>query len=283
MTALEEKAKKPGMDLFTPEQFVENYAAAGAKKAQMPLLKMLLLSILAGAFIALGALVANTATHTFTNAALAKTLSGLLFPFGLFMVVLTGSELFTGNCLMSISLLSKKAGLGGVLRNLVVVYIGNFIGAILIAALSAYFGQFELSGGQLAVYTIKIAAAKSALLFGNAFVLAIFCNLLVCIGVMCALSAKDVAGRAIGSFMPVCFFVIAGFEHCVANMYYIPAGLFAAGMDKYAALAVDAGLDTSALTWSNFFSANLLPVTLGNIVGGAGFGAIMWYAHAKKK
>jgi formate/nitrite transporter FocA (FNT family) len=135
----------------------------------------------------------------------------------------------------------------------------------------------------LAAYTIKVAAAKCSLGFGDAAALGIFCNLLVCLGVFMALSAKDAAGRAIGAYAPVTFFVICGFEHCVANMYYIPAGLLAAGVPEYLAKATELGVHAESLTWGNFLFSNLLPVTVGNIIGGVTLGALMYICNMRGK
>lgn len=267
------------MNLFTPSEVVINFAAAGKKKAELPVWKMILLGILAGIFIALGCVATNTSAHSLTDVSSIRTISGLLFPGGISMVILMGAELFTGNCLMSISVLDKKITTLQMLKNWVFVYIGNMIGSLIVAFGCANFGQFNYSGGGLAVYTIKLAVTKSTLPFGNALVLAIFCNVLVCFAVLASLAAKDVIGRIMGTFLPIAFFVICGFEHCVANMYYIPAGIFAANVPAYAAKAVEAGVDLSALTWGNFFVHNLLPVTLGNIIGGAAVGIAMWYGH----
>ena len=198
------------------------------------------------------------------------------------VVILTGAELFTGNCLISISVLERKASLGGMLRSWGLVYLGNFGGALALAAACAFCGQLDYSGGALAVYTVKTAAAKCALPCGNAVVLGVLCNILVCAGVMCSLCAKDVSGRAVGAFVPVCVFVLCGFEHCVANMYYVPAGIFAISVPRYARLTLEAGVDVSALTWGSFLLHNLLPVTLGNILGGAGLGALLWACHGKR-
>lgn len=270
------------MNFFSPTEFVENYTEAGAKKAEMTVIKLFLLGILGGLFIGFGGVVTNTATHSLTNVSVIRMICGLLFPFGLVMVLMTGSELFTGNCLIIIPVMSKRTTFFKMLKNLVVVYIGNFIGAIMLAAACAHFGQLNYSSGALAVYTIKTAIAKCSLPFGNALVSGIFCNFLVCVAVMCSLCAKDVTGKILGTFIPICFFVICGFEHCIANMYYIGAGLFAQGIPNYADLAVKAGLDVSKLTWTNFFVANLLPVTLGNLAGGAVFAIIMWACHKKE-
>lgn len=269
--------------MLSPGEFVDSYSAVGAGKAAAPAKKLLLLAILAGFLIGMGGAVTNTASHAIENVSAAKIICGMLFPFGLIMVVLTGAELFTGNCLITIPVLAKRASLRGMARNLAIVYVGNFVGAAALAAACAYSGQMNLSGGGLAVTTIKIAAAKCTLPFGSAVVLGVLCNILVCAGVMCALCAKSVAGRAVGAFVPVSFFVFCGFEHCVANMYYVPAGLFALSVPKYAALAEAAGLDTAALTWGGFLLRNLLPVTLGNVLGGCGFAALIWASHRKSE
>ena len=158
---------------------------------------------------------------------------------------MSGAELFTGNCLIAISLLERQCTPAGMLRNWAIVYLSNFAGALLVAAGCAFFGQLNYSGGLLAVFTMKLAAGKCALPFQNTFVLAILCNLLVCLGVILAMTAKDTAGRFIGAFLPVCYFVICGFEHCVANMYYIPAGLMAKAVPAYAQLAAEMGVGLS--------------------------------------
>ncbi len=270
------------MNMFSPAEVVANYATAGKKKSEMRFFKLLILSILAGLFIALGSAVTNTAAHSIANVSAARIISGLLFPFGLGMVVLTGAELFTGNCLITISVLEKQASVFGMFRNWIIVYIGNFLGGIILAASCAYFGQLEYSAGGLAVFTIKLAAAKCSIPFWNCIVLGIFANLLVCAGVICSMSGKDTFGKIAGAYIPVAFFVICGFEHCIANMYFIPAGLFANSIPKYAELAKAAGIDTSLLTWGNFFLKNLLPVTIGNIIGGAGLGILMQRAYKEK-
>lgn len=267
------------MNFFTPAEIVKNYGAAGRKKAEMPVLEMLILSFLAGMFIALGAAVTNTAGHSIGNVSAIRILSGLLFPGGLTLVVLMGGELFTGNCLMCISVLEKQAKLPGVLKNWAAVYVGNLAGSLFTAFACAKFGQMNYSGGGLAVFTMTLAVSKCSLPFENAFVLGVFCNILVCFAVLAAMSAKDTAGKVIGLFFPICFFAICGFEHSIANMYYIPAGIFASSVPEYAAQALEAGVDLSVLTWGNFFLKNLIPVTFGNIAGGVLTGALMWLGH----
>jgi len=270
------------LNLFLPAEIAENYCQIGKAKSTAPAWKLLILGIMAGLLIAFGSAVTNTATHTISNVSVVRVVSGLLFPFGLGMVILIGAELFTGCCLISISVLDHSASLSGMLRNWAWVYMGNFIGAVLLAAGCAFSGQFDYSNGVLALYTMKIAVGKCAIPFGDALVRGIFCNVLVCLGVLCSLSSKDTIGRIAGAYIPVAFFVICGFEHCVANMYYVPAGLFAKMMPQYAASAAAAGLDITSLTWGNFFAKNLLPVTLGNIIGGVAIGLVMWACYVRK-
>ena len=264
--------------MLSPAEFVNLYAQIGAKKAGNSTRKLYLSAVLAGFLIAAGAVTANTAGHMLTNAGVSRVVCGLLFPFGLIMVIITGAELFTGNCLIAISVLERKTALSGMIRNLAIAYIGNLLGAVVLASAIVYCGQLDLSGGAFAVHTIRTAAAKCAIPFGKAVVLGILCNILVCAGVMCGLCGKSLAGKAVGAFVPVSFFVIGGFEHCVANMYYIPAGLMAAGVPQYAQLAQEAGVNLAGLSLGGF-AANLIPVTIGNILGGCGFGALIWACH----
>lgn len=271
------------MGYLTPKELTLAYAAAGETKTKKSAAELFVLAILAGMFIALGCAATNTAAHGVANVGLMRMIMGLLFPVGLCMVIVTGAELFTGNCLIAISALERRCSVAGMLRNWGIVYAGNLVGSVLVAWLCAQFGQFNYSGGQLAVFTIKLAVGKCGLSFGAGVAMGVLCNVLVCMGVLMAMSAKDSAGRLIGAFLPVVFFVICGFEHCVANMYYIPAGMLAAANPQYAALAAEAGLDLSALTIGNFMLRNLLPVTIGNILGGSGLGAVMWFSTLRKK
>lgn len=260
--------------MLKPSEFVEAYSAAGAVKSRRSAVQLFLMAVLAGLILGAAGAAASSASYAVENASLAKLISGALFPFGLIIIIYTGSELFTGNCLISISVLDKKASLAGMLRNLVTVYLGNFVGCALVAGGCVYSGSIS---GALAVSLIKTAVKKCSLDFFRAFVLGFLCNMLVCLGVVCAVTAKAAAGKAIGAYLPVCIFVICGFEHSIANMFYIPAGLFAAMAGDNLSLAAAAGIDTAAMTWGNFLIKNLIPVTLGNIAGGAGLGAVLWY------
>ncbi len=190
--------------MLSPSEITGRYSQIGAEKASQPAWKMLLLGISAGFLIGMGAAVANTASHSITNVSAARIISGLLFPFGLAIVMLLGAELFTGDCMIVISVLEKRTSIVRLLKNWMVVYIGNFIGASALAAGCAFFGQLDYSDDGLAAYTIKVAATKCALPFDNAFVLGILCNLLVCMGVLCAISAKDTGGKIARSLHTGC-------------------------------------------------------------------------------
>ena len=264
---------------LSPSQMAESYAAVGVSKAKRPASELFILGILAGVLIAFGCAATNTAVYGIEEVWTARTICALIFPFGLGMVIVTGAELFTGNSLMSISFLDGRCTLSELLRNWGIVYIANLVGSLLVAAGCAFFGQMNYSGGQLAVYTMKVAAGKCVLPFQNAFVLGILCNVLVCFAVLMASSGRDNSSRLIAAYFPICFFVLAGFEHSVANMYYIGAGLMAKMIPEYAQLAIQAGIDLSALTIPRFLLCNLLPVTLGNIVGGVSVGWLMWFCH----
>ena len=275
--------KTNAMGYFSPKELVAQYARTGPGKCGRKTFSLLLLAVLAGLFIAMGCAVTNTAAFGVKNVGLARTLSGLLFPLGLCMVIVTGAELFTGNNLLVISLLDKQCTVRGMLRNWGLAYLGNFAGAAALAAGCVYFGQLNHGSGALAVYTIKVAVNKCSMGFFDALGLGIFCNLLVCSAVLMAMSAKDSAGRLMGAFIPICCFITCGFEHCVANMYYISAGMLAAGIPEYALMAQETGLDLSVLTMGNFLLGNLLPVTIGNVLGGGGLGLIMWLCHGKNE
>lgn len=271
------------MESLTPADIVHHYAAAGAAKAARPVSLLAVLGILAGALIALGCAATNTAVYGIQEVWTARTICALLFPFGLGMVVVMGAELFTGDCLIAISVLDHQCTLGRMLRGWVIVYLANLVGSLLVAACCVWFGQLDYSQGALAVYTMKVAASKCAISFPKGVVMGILCNLLVCLGVLMSMSARDTAGRILGAFLPVCYFVLCGFEHCVANMYYISSGLMAKTVPTYLSLAQESGLDLSALTLKGFLLGNLVPVTLGNVLGGVGLGWLMWFCYMKKR
>ena len=251
------------------------------KKTELPIIKMFLLGICAGAFIAFGAEAANLASHNVTEVGIQRLIMGCVFPVGLMMVVLLGTELFTGNCMMVASLCDRRIGIGALLRNWVVVYLGNLVGAAIIVLLVNGMGQLGYSDAGLAALTIKIANAKASMSFGAAFCGGILCNILVCIAVLLAMASKSVIGKIAGIWFPIMAFVLSGFEHSVANMYYIPAGIFASMNPAYAQAAMDAGIQMTNCNVMGFLS-NIVPVTLGNIVGGAAVALVIWFCHGRK-
>ena len=268
----------------TPAEIVESSIEGQVTKASLPMGKMILLGILAGAFIALGGAASNVAVHGISDVGLARTVAGTIFPVGLMLVILVGGELFTGNCLMIMARMDKKITTGAMIRNLVVVYISNFVGAFIMDLLIFFSGQWNYSDGGLGAYTIKVALAKTAIAPTTAIASGIMCNILVCLAVVMAAAAKDVAGKILAIFFPIWAFVICGFEHCVANMCYIPSGLLAATNDSYVAKAQELygitaqqceGLLSVASTKCFFF------VTLGNIIGGMVFVGVILYAIHK--
>ncbi len=267
------------LNVFSPAEAAENYANTSVKKSQVPVVKGLLLAILAGALIAFPGAVTNMAGYGLENNSIIRVLSGLLFAFGLGMVILSGAELFTGNTLMTIGLLDRRVKLLKVLRNWLIVYIGNFAGSLLIAVVCAKFGWVGAGNGALAVYSMKVAVGKMTMPFANAFFMGILCNILVTLGVLFSLSAQDVTGRILGAYTPVAFFVICGFNHSIADMFYCTLGLFCKA--QYASQAAAAGVAVENLTWGNYFLGNMLPVTLGNLLGGAIVGFIFWYCNLK--
>ncbi len=271
------------MNLFSPAEVARNYIGIGKGKAALPISKMILLGILAGAFIAFGGVASTTVGVSVEAASLGKFLGACVFPGGLTMVLLSGSELFTGNCLMTIPLLEREIKFGGMIKNWVFVYIGNFIGAMIVGAIVIFGHQASLFSNGMAASVISTAVTKCTMPFGDALLKGIACNFLVCIAVWIAFAAKDVVGKIVGLFFPIMLFVLCGFEHSVANMYFISAGLFAKSNAAYLQAAADAGIDTSALTWGSFFGKNLLPVTIGNIIGGAiCVGCVYWFVYVRK-
>ena len=192
--------------------------------------------------------------------------------------------MFTGNCLLIIPLLEKAITAKKVVKSLVLTYIGNFIGSILLAAAVVFSHQISLFDNGVAVSVISTAAAKCSISFGDALIKGILCNFLVCIAVWISFTAKDIVGKIIGVFFPVLIFVLCGFEHSVANMYYLFAGLFAKLVPAYAEAAAAAGVDMSMLTVGRMFAGNLLPVTIGNIIGGAiCVGLPYWFIYLRRK
>jgi len=271
---------------YSPAEVANNFIDTGEKKARLPVTKQFVLGIMAGAFIAFASQGSSEAIHTISSVGIAKTVAGALFACGLILVVIAGGELFTGNCLMIIACAQKRISAGSMLRNWTVVYIGNLVGSLVIVLLILESGQLDFSGGTLGGFTIKTAVYKTGLSFGKAFCMGILCNALVCAAVWMAAAAKDISGKIWAIFFPIWLFITSGFEHCVANMYYIPAGILAKSNASWVSRALDMGVNReqiAALGVKTFFLNNLLPVTLGNIVGGSVLiGLAYWLAYLTK-
>ncbi len=272
---------------FTIKEVAEKYIAGCQAKISMSNKRLIGKAVMAGMMIAMGAAMSSVAAHTIPDVGLARFIAALVFPVGLMMVVLMGAELFTGDCLVAMSVFDKKQKISSCIRLLVVVYIGNFIGAALTALLVYFSGQWNYSSGMLGAYTIKVALGKVNISFAQGITSGILCNILVCAAVVMAMCAKDIAGKLLACFFVIMLFVVGGFEHCVANMYYITAGLFAANDPQYAQLAMETYNFSQeymgSLNIVNYFVKNLLPVTIGNIIGGAFcVGAPIYYMNRDK-
>lgn len=272
------------MQMNTPKEIVDLNMQGAVGKANMRLPKMITLGILAGMFIAIGGVTSSSAIHSISNVGLAKILGGAVFPIGLLMIVLVGGELFTGNCLMIMAALDKRVTMKHLIRNLVIVFLTNFFGAFIIDVLVFYSGNLNLSGGVLGAYTIKIAVDKSNISFVNGLASGILCNFLVCMAIMKGTAAKDVAGKILATWFPIFAFVLNGFEHIVANMYYIPVGILAKTNADYVALAKNLyGITEKQLAHLNFegILQNFIPVTIGNLLGGMFIGIMLYYINIK--
>ena len=246
---------------LTPAEVCESFVGIGVRKAGLPFGKMLVLAILAGAFIGLAGVASTWASMEVANLSLRRLIAGCVFPAGLAMVVFTGTELFTGNCLMTIAWLEKKITLVSMVKNWCIVYLGNLIGGMAVAYMAVFGGTFA---GKEA-FLVNTAMGK-IMSFEDALFRGILCNVLVCLGVLMAAAGTDAAGKVAALFFPVAAFVMAGYEHSVANMYYFSAGVFAG----------------AELSVYDIVVRNLIPVTIGNIIGGGVIlGGGYWYIYRK--
>lgn len=280
-----EKKEVRNLSALTTGEILEKVSDSGIAKAEGRTLRLLIWALLAGAYIAFGAQASQMVSFNLLadpdSLGVGRLVSAAVFPVGLMMVVLCGAELFTGNCLMIIGVLDRKIRISGMLRNWILVYLGNFLGAMLVVALMKSTGLWETGSGLLGASVIKTAQAKVQLSFGQAFVRGILCNWLVCLAVWMSTGARETVSKIFAIWFCIGLFVISGFEHSIANMYFIPAGIAAAADSGLAQLA---GCDVSVLTVGNFLVKNLLPVTLGNILGGGLFvGMVYWFTGRKLK
>ena len=255
----------------TPAEIAKNYVGIGKGKVNTPPLKLFILGIMAGIFIGIGSIAYEMATATI-GGALGKLVGACMFQAGLALVLIAGSELFTGNCLLVIPLLEGEVKFSGVLKNWVCVYLGNFAGSTILAFLVAFGHSPSLLDKGLLDVIMSVAAGKVALTFGDAVFRGIVCNMMVCLAVWMSFAGKTVTSKMAGLYFPIMIFVLGGFEHSIANMYYLMVGIFSNSIYGVGNAAVNLG---AALT------KNLLPVTLGNLIGGAAIGIIYWYLYLK--
>jgi len=261
-----------GSDAFSPQEIADKVEAVGVAKAHLPAVPTLMLGVLAGGFIGLGALYFTlVVSDPQLSFGVARILGGVAFSLGLILVVVAGAELFTGNNLLVMAWAGRRITTPELLRNWALVYVSNAVGAIGLALVVYLSHHADMNAGAVGLQYVKIAAAKTALPFWEAFFKGVLCNLLVCLAVWLALAGRSVTDRVLAIVFPISAFVAAGFEHCVANMYLISLGIFLKD-----SVAATANIDSAALTWSGF-AGNLIPVTLGNIIGGSVMVALVYY------
>lgn len=288
------------IDALLPGEMATRAEYLGVRKAEMPALTMFTLAVLAGAFISLGAVFATTVSAggmsvTAADGAVAfntglpygvnRLLTGLVFCLGLILVVVGGAELFTGNNLIVMAWASKKVTTYALLRNWGIVYIGNFVGAIGTVVLMLLSRQYTFGSSAVGIAALKIAVSKTSLDFWQALALGILCNALVCLAVWMTFSARSTMDKIMAIIFPITAFVAAGFEHSIANMYFVPYALFIQMFDPgFIASVADKVTGLESLTWGAFLFNNLIPVTIGNIIGGAVLvAAIYWSVFLRNK
>ena len=282
------------IDALLPAEMAARAEYLGVRKAEMPFLKMFMLSVLAGAFISLGAIFATTvgaggmvltaadgtvAFNTGLPYGVTRLLMGLVFSLGLILVVVGGAELFTGNNLIVMAWANGKVTGTALLRNWVIVYLGNFVGSIGTAVLMFLTKQYTFGANSVGIAAMKIGVAKVEFTFIQAIALGILCNGLVCLAVWLTYSARSTVDKIVAIIFPITAFVAAGFEHSVANMYFVPYALFIKDFDpSFIATVGDKVPHLDVLTWTAFLARNLIPVTIGNIIGGSILVAAVYWA-----
>ena len=279
--------KNSDIDAYTPAQMAARVEKAGIVKGNLDFLSMFILSIVAGAFIAFGAILYTYVIHDSSlSLGLTKLLGGLVFCLGLILVIVAGAELFTGNNLIVMAYVSRKISLQRLLRNWTIVFCGNLAGSLAMVFLLSQSGQWTAAGASVGVEALMIANGKVNLTFLQALSRGILCNILVCLAVWLCFSGRSVTDKVLAIIFPITAFVALGFEHSVANMYFVPAGLVLKHNTQV--LSAAEGLlgqvpDLSRLTIFGFLVRNLLPVSLGNIIGGGLLvGIIYWFVYLRR-
>lgn len=258
-----------GFDSFSPKQIAEKVDSIGVTKARLPLLSMVMLGILAGAFIGLGGLYFTIVkSDVALSFATQQVLGGLTFSLGLILVIIAGAELFTGNNLLAMAWADNKITTAELLKNWVVVCLANFVGAVGVATLVFLSGHPQMNQGAIAMTYAKIAAAKCDMPFWTAFFRGVLCNVLVCMAVWMALAGRTVIDKAVAIIFPISAFVAAGFEHSIANMYFISLAMM---------LQSSGTVEVASSVGVMGFISNLLPVILGNLVGGSVFVGLVYH------
>ena len=278
-------AKTLSFDPILPPAIAHKAETMGVTKARLDTLSLLLLGILAGAFISLGAAFATVVTAgSELPFGVSRLLGGLVFSTGLILVVIAGAELFTGNSLIVMAWASARIRTVELLRNWAIVFVGNFVGAVLTAAFVFFSGSYRFGNGVVGKKALAIAQAKLSLGFTEAVVLGILCNGLVCLAVWLTLSGRTTTDRILAVIFPITAFVAIGFEHCIANMYFVPIALFivAGAPDAFWSSISTSPAAFESLGWIPFFTKSLVPVTLGNIVGGVVLvGGVYWVIYLR--
>jgi len=281
--AVDRVAKAASTDVHSPPEVAQKAEALGVTKATRDTLSTILLGILAGAFIGLGAMFCTlVTTDAGLGFGLAKLLGGLAFCLGLILVVIAGAELFTGNCLLVMSWMSGRIGFAQLFRNWGLVYFANLIGGLSLVGLMLYTHQWAFNSYGVGANALLIANSKVNLSFGSALARGILCNVLVCLAIWLCFSARTTTGKILSILFPITAFVAAGFEHSIANMYFIPMGILMTGQPAVLETAGIAAGSVANLTVAGFIG-NLVPVTIGNIIGGILVGAVYWLAYLRRE
>ena len=272
-------------DALLPAEIAKKAEEVGARKCLLPFWSLLALAVLAGAFIALGAVFSATVSAGTTGVlpfGVVRLLAGLAFCLGLILVIVGGAELFTGNALISMAWASGVVSTPQLMRNWSVVYLGNLLGAVMTAALVYLSQQYTFGNGAVGLTALEIARAKTSLGIVQAIALGILCNGLVCLAVWLCLGARSTTDKILAILFPISAFVASGFEHSIANMYFIPVGLLIKTDTTFLAAIGKSVSDYPSLTWTNFVVVNLVPVTIGNILGGVVLvGLTYWFVYLR--
>ena len=274
------------IDALIPSEMALKAENIGVIKVNMPQFKTFILAILAGAFIALGSVFFTiTTSEPIISFGFTRLIGGFTFSLGLILVVIGGAELFTGNNLIIMAWANKKISVYSVFKNWIIVYLGNAIGSISIVVLMFFSKQYLFASGKVGLNMLAIAKTKCELEFFQAIALGILCNALVCLAIWLCFSARSITGKIVAIIFPITAFVASGFEHSIANMYFIPKALILLNFsdNKFQTIIQESGIDYKSISWYNFFFNNLIPVTIGNGIGGAFLvGIIYWFIYLRK-